>query len=226
MCKKLTLICIVLALVSTSYGYVIGDWESTASTDGWANDPTWAPQGYPEMYPGQPIYNTLNDASMLIIGPIEPNAMYWQIWIDLGANGDAKAAFAANTTLKIDVTRPTEYWTEDTDPETPTVNGFQIAVLGGGPGGAFQMESVDTIPVLCEWDGTDNAMTLSYNYVAAMGTEDVMDTAWWLQIIVGTHVEGYSEGGVWYLDNATLVPEPITIALLGLGGLSLLRKKR
>ncbi|MDD5326472.1 MAG: PEP-CTERM sorting domain-containing protein [Phycisphaerae bacterium] len=222
MCKKLTFIVLALALASTSYGYIIGDWEGESMDDWTASD--WGPAGNPQMYPGQDVGVTLNEGSLLVYGPIGPNTLYWQISLNLQIpdNPTARAAMAANNALLIDVTRPAQYWTEDTDPCTPTVNDMQIKIQGGGPNGSVARE----LTGLCPWDGTDATQTICIYYGGSWtGTPD---GGWWCQIHLATAVEGYSAGGRWYLDNARFetIPEPMTIALLGFGGLTLLRKKR
>jgi len=224
MCKKLTFICIVLALVSTSYGYVIGNWEGT-SLDGWTNSPSWIPQGDPNLSPGQTDYHTLNAASLKMIAPIGPEPLYWDLYRDCGFNAGAKVAMIANggeTRIMIDVYRPTKYWVEDDDPNTVTSSTFKMGVQGGGGSGALfgTLGEQYIAEGLCEWDGTDNVQTIIFDYPTTV------DCGWWLQIVLATNNTGWASGGVYYLDNARIVdvPEPMTIALMGLGGLALPRR--
>ena len=51
-------------------------------------------------------------------------------------------------------------------------------------------------------------------------------TSGYFNMIFTTNCGGFSSGGVYYFDKMRFTPEPATMALLGLGGLALIRRKR
>ncbi len=91
------------------------------------------------------------------------------------------------------------------------------AVLGGEVIDRFVGAKSETNP----GDGTDTWVTLS-------GTSTATDGAIHGRIVMYLEQAGdwgYTGGGV-YFDDASVVPEPMTIALLGLGSMALIRRKR
>jgi hypothetical protein len=50
--------------------------------------------------------------------------------------------------------------------------------------------------------------------------------ATWFQIIIALQQNPTTGVGNFYFDNVQLVPEPVSVVLLGMGGLALLRRKR
>jgi hypothetical protein len=50
--------------------------------------------------------------------------------------------------------------------------------------------------------------------------------ATWFQIIIAIQQNPASGNGKYYFDDVRIIPEPTTIAMLGLGSLALLRRKR
>ena len=73
------------------------------------------------------------------------------------------------------------------------------------------------------WDGSpERTQTVSWDYSEAFAT--ITDPPSYVEFIFAFN----SGGGAtqMYVDNMRLVPEPATIALLGLGGVLLRRRKR
>jgi hypothetical protein len=124
------------------------------------------------------------------------------------------AAFAANTTVSLDVSVLGSDWAGD--------NGFQFGLVVNSDSTGWQQADVGA----WYWggDGQDFTETVSFNYNAFK-----TGTANWAQIIL--YQNSYSNDGsitnaVYYLDNLRLTPEPATMALMGLGGLALIRRKK
>lgn len=140
--------------------------------------------------------------------------------------------------LEIDVTRdPTEWVVSDVDPYS------QLELIfnwGGIDAGGNSMSGWDMVGTAnSDWDGTIDTQHVVYDMAAVkQGFVDAYNAGYtndiWCELVLlpwnGAYTGLASNGGmvVYYLDNARLtgVPEPATIALLGLGALSLIRRKR
>ena len=86
--------------------------------------------------------------------------------------------------------------------------GFEARFRDSG-GGWIEWPSI-TVPTTNEWS------EISFTATAPAGTSDV-------QILLRNY--GTADGGV-LVDDASVVPEPISIALFGIGGLMLIRRKK
>jgi hypothetical protein len=146
--------------------------------------------------------------------------------------------------LEIDVTRIAAEWVKiQDDPLFSELNallnwGFADAsgtLAAGwdmvGPGNsAWDGLADDTRTVMYDLTDVKAGFVAAYEEFYASGNYVITDA--WCEIVLLPWNQGYA--GVagnanmlsYYLDNARLTPEPSTLALLGLGALSLIRRKR
>jgi hypothetical protein len=121
------------------------------------------------------------------------------------------------------VTGDVGYWL----PSSPLVNAFEATgdfVFGDGPDDAIARAlAVDDIMAryVFEWDGTPGDFTFALNLDVSASL--IQDEFFIPQAFLFDHGL-YTGGSNWF--SVTLVPEPATLMLLGLGGMVLLRKRR
>jgi hypothetical protein len=210
MCRKLVLLILVLCMAPTSYGVVIGNWETTAS-DGWTI--TGSPTFTPHVTPG----HTLGDYA----ASIKPASGSYA-WVLVGATYNAGSLYTAadwmaNNTLTFDVTRLTSEWTATSN----QYSRMHVAMTTNLVGQTTITPSAGVV----YWTGLNsNVMTATVDYSAYKAAQS--GTPSWIKIILGTQASGWSTMGNYYIDNVRLTPEPATMALFGLGGLALLRRRR
>lgn len=209
MCRKFVLLFLVLAMASTSYGLVIGNWETTGN-DGWTT--TGSATFTPQVSTG----NTLDDYA----GAITPPSGSYN-WDLVGATYNSgslytAADFMANNTFSIDVTRLTSEWTYTS---SSRYSRMHVAMTTDLVGQTTVGSNVVT------WHAeNDDAMTIIVDYSAFKALQT--GTPSWVKIILGTQAGSWDTMGNYYIDNAQLTPEPTTICLLGLGAIGLLRRRR
>lgn len=229
MCKKLIYFaCLVLtfALVSASYGeVVIGDWEE--SPDGWID---WGneksvddPCNMPTRTDGRAGYQyentigvTLNDWSLHVT---QDGGWGQSIAIKLQDAGHV-ADFMANTQLWIDYTVPASTaggWNEIYKVSLNAPDPFGWQDLNEDFGNPTPIAHFDF------WDGSGvRTVTAVIDYSLAL--PDIPESPDYIEFIFALNS---GDGQVdFYFDNARLIPEPTTIALLGLGGIALIRRRK
>ncbi|MGA2916453.1 MAG: hypothetical protein ABSE89_10550 [Sedimentisphaerales bacterium] len=215
--KKLSM-CVVLVMavlnVSVYATTIIGNWEN-GSSNGWID---WGN--------GQSITNSVNASkySFSTVGAtsgsssLEVTKTGWNqnLSIKLQNNGLVDK-FMANNKFLIDVTVPADAFLNGTGGYAQIYN-VSLNAQGYGWHDMFT-----TTPALnfYFWNGSpERTATLEFDYSAAKALMPAMPS--WVEIIIATNSD--SKRGVFYLDNARLVPEPATIAFLSLG--LILFKKR
>lgn len=216
--KKFVLCLTVLAALSSSAlaDVLLGTWEG--NTDGWIDWSSGHPSiGDPTMMPSKYQYGTIgatNGSQSLHL--IKSG---WAQTLAFGMDYSTRVAFMNNNKFSIDVTVPADIPNDGANDGYAQIYNVTINAEGYGWHDQFT-----TSPALnfYFWDGSPQrtaTLTIDYSAIKASMTQPVPG---YIEIIFATNAS--STRGDFYFDNAKLIPEPMTLSLLGLG-LALLRKR-
>ncbi len=181
----------LLVLSTASYGVVvIGNWEDD-SLDGWEIC-TFSPEGNTVLTPGDTNGVTLDSGSLKMVNDL---GEYKFALIFNLQNNDLADDFFANHTFMLDVTRLASEWTISGS----NYNGLKLIVNSdagwddlGNDIGSYWSPSEGDVTLTASWD------------YSAIKAELDPETTTYVEFIIVTTNNGYSDGGIYYLDNARL----------------------
>jgi hypothetical protein len=233
MCKKFLFLALVLGLTSAAYAalpLVIGNWEN-GSTDGWANI---TPVQLEETIPPWP---TLGTGS----GRIH-NLEGWQQGVQLNSYANYfytpgnptrkgfESAVRYARDIHLDVKMVASEWA-NYFADGGWVNAVDAVVINGDFGWTqfntpawYPTPGQKPLPppYYHDWNGAADEV-FHYDW-----TMPALGPTSYVQVYIITNYGGglQADAGNFYVDAFTLTPEPATIAMLGLGGLALIRRKK
>jgi len=223
MCKKLVVLCVALMLTSAVYAaedpsinpLQINSWES-GTLEAWTTH-----TGVSTLVPAATRGVTDGSYSMQILGP----GMTW--WAEnadldlavLDPEGGIQA-FVDHHYFSVDITVYQDEWVMDTTVGWTTAPAVQL-LLNPGSG---QWWAIGTFQLGQPLNG-DVTTTVTWDYITYRN--QIGNYQGVMKLILQFVDYGYL-GASFYVDNAVLsgTPEPTTIALLGLGSLALLRRRK
>jgi len=215
MSRKL-IICLILALVSVSYSEVlISSWED-ASGDG---DIDWGSHNSIAVAdPNHTGTYTFLETTGVTDGSysLGVNQSGWGQSLTLVLDYAQRTQLGANDTIEFDISVPAGASTDSGWCELYEVvlnaDGHSWAKINDGNNPAFQ------------WGYWDNSPVQTQHFAFTYDNSGFPAEPGYCEIILALNSDGAHNQ--FYIDGAKLTPEPATIALLGLGGVLLRRRKR
>lgn len=204
------IVCLVSVLAVLSVpayaAVIIGNWEQGA--DGWidwGNKESITNPVNASKYAFSDIGATVGGSSL----QVTKTGWNQSLSIKLQDNGLVDE-FMANSKFLLDVTVPADALLDGTGGYAQIYN---VSLNAQGYGWHDMFETTPALNFYF-WNGSpERTATLEFDYGAAKALMSA--TPGWVEIIIATNSD--SNRGVFYFDNARLVPEPVTVVLLSFG---------